>query len=542
MKYKFLITLLIITIKTSFAQTTNIQWQKCLGGTKDDWAYSIKQTTDGGYIVAGGALSYDGDVTGNHQGSLSSPCMNSDDAWVVKLNNAGNIEWKKSLGGTCGEIAYSIQQTLDGGYIIAAITLSGDGDVSGSNNHGRFNYWIVKLNSVGTIQWQKCFGGTLEDFPYSIQQTTDGGYIIAGQTASNDGDVSGNHGGDHDMWVIKLNSTGALQWQKCLGGSGDDVAYSTQQTSDGGYIIAGYTASVNGDVSGSHNTSNGTYPADAWIVKLTSNGNIQWQKCIGGSDDDRARFIQQTNDGGYIIAGQTSSSDGDLSAITTTGGYWIIKINSAGAIEWQKNLGGNDLGGSIATFIQQTNNGYIVAGETSSFNGDVTGNHGGRDFWIVKLNNSGTLQWQKCLGGSGFEDSGDAMFLQPMQRQEIHQTTDGGYIVAGATQSHDGDVTGNHSNVGFYDYWVIKLSPELLTDVDEKQNTITISIYPNPSQTQLFLSEKLKTIEVYDFNGKLLMIEKESGMLNVKNLSTGTYMLKGITMQGDNIETKFIKQ
>ncbi len=150
--------------------------------------------------------------------------------------------------------------------------------------------------SAQEIQWQKCFGGSSHDEPFSIHQTTDGGYIVAGYTDSNDVDVSGNHG-DTDFWLVKLNSSGSIQWQKCLGGSYWDMAYSIQQTSDGGYIVAGYTISNDGDVSGNH----GGY--DFWLVKLNSSGDIQWQKCLGGSTNDEAHSIQQTTDGGYIVAG-----------------------------------------------------------------------------------------------------------------------------------------------------------------------------------------------------------------------------------------------
>ena len=236
----------------SHAQAPAIEWQKCLGGTSEDIAYSIQQTSDGGFIVAGETLSNDGDVSGNHGGR---------DAWVVKLNSSGDIIWKKCLGGTDHDFAYSIQQTSDGGFIVAGLTGSNDGDVSG--NHGGSDAWVVKLNSSGNILWQKCLGGTDGDYANSIQQTSDGGFIVAGETESNDGDVSGNHGG-FDSWVVKLNSSGNIEWQKCLGGTGWDWENSIQQTSDGGFIVAGYTNSNDGDVSGNHGSK------DYWVVKLTN--------------------------------------------------------------------------------------------------------------------------------------------------------------------------------------------------------------------------------------------------------------------------------
>jgi len=354
---------------------------------------------------------------------------------IVPINNAPGIEWEKRLGGGGSEEAFSIQLTADGGYIVAGYTGSSSGDVSG--NHGSYDFWVVKLNGSGAIQWQKCLGGSGEDGAYSIQPTADGGYIVAGDSHSNDGDVSGNHGGTIDAWVVKLSSSGDIQWQKCLGGSGTDVAYSIQTTADGGYMVAGMTNSNDGDVSGNH----GVF--DAWVVKLTSNGSVQWQKCIGGLAGEDARSIQPTSDGGYIVAGSTGSLSGDVAGNHGNIDLWVVKINSNGAIQWQKCLGGSgvDNGYAIRT---TTDGGYIVTGYTGSSDGDVSGTYGNLDMWVVKINSSGTIQWQKRLGGSG-EDIG----------YSIQTTSDGGYIVAGRTDSYDQDILGN---LGGKDAWVVRLN------------------------------------------------------------------------------------
>ena len=149
---------------------------------------------------------------------------------------------------------------------------------------------------------------------------------MAGYTESDDGDVIGNHG-NYDMWIVKLSSTGEIAWQKCLGGSNKDEAYSIQQTPDGGYIVASYTESGDGNIIG-----NDGY-GDMWIVKLSSTGEINWQKCLGGSDYDGAEAIQQTTDGGYIVAGYTASDDGDVVGYHDDCDMWIVKLNSDGEIE-----------------------------------------------------------------------------------------------------------------------------------------------------------------------------------------------------------------
>jgi len=400
-----------------------IQWQKCLGGSDYDVAYSIQQTSDGGYIVAGYTYSNDGDVSGNH---------GSSDYWVVKLNSVGAIDWQKCLGGSSTDRAHSIQQTSDGGYIVAGVTYSSDGDFS--DNHGGADYWIVKLNSLGDIDWQKCLGGSSSDWAHSIQQTSDGGYIVAGYTYSNNDDVSGNHG-DADFWVVKLESNGDIEWQKCLGGTLDEYATSVQQTSDGGYIVTGETRSNDGDVSGNH----GSY--DYWVVKLDQYGTILWKKCFGGSNGDWPFSVQQTSDGGYIVAGETWSNDGNVSGNHGSSDFWLAKLDASGSLLWQKCLGGTS--NDVAHSIQKTSDGgYIVAGQTYSNNGDVSGNHGAYDYWMVKLESNGDLQWQKCLGGT----SNDVAY-------SVQQRSGEGHIVAGETHSNNGNVSDNH---GYADYWVVK--------------------------------------------------------------------------------------
>ena len=361
--------------------------------------------------------------------------------------NAPDIVWKKCLGGSKNDYASSIEQTSDGGYIVAGTTTSNDSDVVGFHPHPVFTYnedgWLVKLNDSGAIQWQKCLGGQNDDGIVSASQTSDGGYIVGGWAGSYDGNVVGLHGAA-DFWIVKLNDTGAIQWQKCLGGSLIDVANCLSKTKDGGYIMAGVTTSVNGDVTAKHDSS------DEWILKLNDTGGIQWQKCLGGSRNEEARSIEQTSDSGYIVAGFTTSNDGDVSGFH--GGdyedYWIVKLSKTGNIQWQKCLGGSRI--EQAYSIHQTSGGgYIVAGATTSNDGDASGLHGvsgQTDGWILQLNDTGGIVWQKCYGGEYEEYIGS-----------IVQTNEGGYIAAGAVVSADGDGDVEGNQFGWDDFWVLKL-------------------------------------------------------------------------------------
>ncbi len=444
--------------------TPVIEWQKSLGGSSFDQGYSIQQTTDGGFIVGGGSTSIDGDVTGNHGQA---------DFWIIKLDDVGIIQWQKSLGGSNIEQAFSIQQTTDSGYIVAGYSKSNDGDVTG--NHGDDDFWIVKLDDVGNLQWQKSLGGSGSDIGRSIQQTTDGGYIVTGSSDSTDGDVAGNHG-DEDYWVVKLDGLGNIQWQKSLGGTALDGTSSIQQTTDGGFIVSGSSVSNNGDVTGNHGL------ADFWIVKLDNLGNIQWQKSLGGSFYEFAESVQQTADGGFIVSGSSESIDGDVTGNHGWDDCWIVKLDSLGNIQWQKSLGGN--APEWATAIKQTTDGgFIVSATSYSNNGDVTGNHGDADCWIVKLDDLGNIQWQKSLGGSDLEEA-----------HSIQQTSDGGFIVVGGSYSNDGDVTGNH---GAVDVWIVKIAPA--NSAINPAVSITHESLPNANDASIDLTV-VGGIPPYTFN------------------------------------------
>ena len=419
---------------------TYIKWQHNYGGSADDYCYSIVQLSDGGYIAAGDSFSSNsGDFTGTNNGN--------DDFWIIRMNSLGQILWQKNYGGSSNDSANSIIQTSDGGYIVAGDTFSSaSGDVTGTNN-GESDFWVVKLDSSGTIQWQKNYGGSGREFANDIQQTSDGGYIVAGGTLSSaSGDVTGTNNGGRDYWVVKLNNSGTIQWQKNYGGSGNEYLKSVRQTSDGGYIVGGYTdSSASGDVTGTNNGG-----LDIWVVKLNSSGTIQWQKNYGGSDNDNSYSVIQTSDGGYISAGRTNSSaSGDVTG-TNKGiaDFWVVKMNGSGTLEWQKNYGGSDWDGADS-ILQTTDGGYFIAGYTdSSTSGDVTGaNNGNGDMWIVKIDNTGTLLWQHNYGGSDYDEAYAAV-----------QTNDMGFVMCGETDSSaSGDVTGTNKGLG--DYWIVKVDP-----------------------------------------------------------------------------------
>jgi hypothetical protein len=366
---KIMIFSIFFLIFTSF-MSLNAQWVKFYRGILFG---PFQQTNDGGYIFAG--------ETWNEG--------NSSDIWVSKLDSNGDIEWQKSYGGWSYEYAYSIQQTSDGGFIVAG------------NTDFYNDMWILKLASNGDIEWQRAYGGGEDGFhegANSIIQTSDGGYIVAGGTNSF-GD------GSTGAWILKLDSYGDIEWQRTYRGDAVTSARSIQQTSDGGYIIGG-------------GRSEGGSIFDYWVLKLDSYGDIEWQRIygFGGNAPAEARSLQRTSDGGYIIAGNIWSYD--------QGHYdvWLLKLASNGDIEWQRAYGGNE--DEHASSIQQTSDGgFVLAGSTHSFgNGFLNG-------WVLKLDLYGDIEWQRLIGVNGDEFSESA--------GSILQTIDGSYIVAGKSWDYN---------------------------------------------------------------------------------------------------------
>jgi hypothetical protein len=492
------------------AQT--IQWQKTLGGTEADVALSIKQEIDTHFIIAGRVLSANGNVTGN---------KGVTDFWIVKLNPSGNMIWQKALGGSNNDRCYSVDLTNDGGYILTGSTASNNGNVSG--NHGDLDCWVVKLDENANIQWQKCLGGTGWDEAWSIQQTTDGGYIVIGRTGSNNGDVTGLHS-SLDVWVVKLSSFGDVEWQKALGGSLLDIGYSIQQTQDGGYILVGESNSIDGDCSGLHGSS------DFWVVKLSSEGVLEWQKMLGSSSLDRPNSIINTNDGGYAVFGQISWNDGDVSEHFGGFDFWIAKLDAFGEIQWEATYGGSSE--EFGTSITQTeDNGFVLTGGTQSTDGQVIGNDGGADLWIVKIDPLGNLIWQKTLGGT-----------QDEMAHSVIQSIDGGLAIAGYARSNNGDVSGNH---GSTDFWVVKLAP--VTSTTTAPTAIPLNLYPNPAQNwfrlNLPITESGMQISITDAQGRVVLVKtiRSDERMDVFGLATGVYTVSVVSMSGQMYTGKLVK-
>jgi hypothetical protein len=347
-------------------------WSKTFGGANFDDAYSVQQTSDGGYIIAGKTGSYG---AGDY------------DVWLVKTDEDGNKVWDRTFGKTTSEHGWSVQQTSDGGYVIAGYTYP--------HATRGWDALLIKTDLDGNEVWEKTYGGEEDDYGYSVRQTSDGGYVVTGST------VGGN-------WLIKTDANGNMVWDRTFGGSG---AYSVQQTSDSGYVMVGET------------WSNSAGGSDVWLVKTDAAGSKEWDRTFGGADMDVGRSVQQTSDGGYIIAGWTNSyGAGDYD-------FWLVKVDPVGNKTWDRTFGGASW--DQAWSVHQTSDGgYIVTGVTDSRGASYA------DVWLIRTDADGNKVWDRNFGGEN-----------PDFGYSVQQTSDGGYIVTGSTHSY---------GAGETDVWLIK--------------------------------------------------------------------------------------
>jgi hypothetical protein len=521
MKQPISLLFLCLFSTAAFAQPS-IEWEKSFGGTSNEYAFTILNTTDGGYLIGCETQSNNGDVTGNH---------GSSDIWLTKINSNGVKLWQKCLGGLDYEAVTGMDNTSDGGYILVGMTESNGAKTSSQvfGNRGGRDIWVAKLDANGAIQWRQCYGGCDRDDSRAIRQTADGNYVIAGATMSvNSGEVWGAHG-DFDGWVLKIDAVGAMIWQKTIGGSQSDYLYGIEEASNGDLIIAGVSTSTDGDMAGNNNHG----IQDVWVAKLSPNGDLGWNKVYGGSDADGGRALCIAANGNIIVAGLTGSYDGDVSNKHGGNDAWILGLDGSGDLLWERAFGGSGEDYAYNVF-QRADNDFIFAGEVGSFDGDAVGYHGGRDAWVVKFDKEGTLKSQICLGGSA---------------ADYARTAGGGMgnsvLVGATTSSADGDVSLNH---GLNDTWIVKLSVPLglKPDVPNGQ-VIELKIIPNPASELVQIVTNVsgeKKIEIFNIDGKLihtLQTDQQEPSIQIQNLPAGSYQVRILTKTGQLLNASFIK-
>ena len=459
---------LVLSPVITFGQY-EINWEKNYGGSEGDWANDMIKSPEGGFIVCGGTNSNNFDISGLH---------GINDAWVIKLNENGAIEWQKNYGGSKWEVATSIQATVDEGYIIAGSSDSQDNDVS--NNYGQDDFWVFKIDQLGNLVWERNYGGSGVDLPEIIIQTADQGFMVVGGTNSFNQDVSSNFG-ENDIWILKIDASGAIQWEKSYGGSKMENAFKVIAI-DNGYMVVGASNSSDGQVIANH----GAY--DFWVLKLDLQGNLIWNKNFGGSGSDFAHDIIEIGNDEFFILGTSNSNDLDVTFNNGDDDFWLIKINSNGELLWEKNYGGSDQD-RPASIIKNETGGYFLLGETYSMDGDVSIMKGWSDYWVFEIDSDGQIIWERTYGGNSLDAP-----------TKLIQYSNDILVAAGLTTSETFDVSQNY---GPADIWVVNLKN--ISSSIEDNDVNFVSIFPNPTSDHLYFefgkSTSIDKVNIFQING-----------------------------------------
>ncbi len=368
---------------------------------------------------------------------------------IISLAQLPSKQWARKYGGNSVDIPFTIKCTSDGGTIVAGYTDSKNGDIAPRTPRDYWDLWVLKLDRCGNKQWEQSFGGTGYESARDIEQTADGGFIVLGETNSTNGGVVAGFGGTKDIWLLKLDGNGTLQWQKRYGGNGLDIGNHLHLLDNGNFLIAASTSSNDGDFTGNHGTGGFT---DGALLEISSSGSLLWSKCYGGSKNDELLDLEII-DGKTYVAGYANSTDGDIPPSQKNYDVWLLALDAKGNKIFSKVYGGSQNDVAYAT-SKGADGTLTLAGYTTSNDGNVSGAKGSQDFWILNISTSGSLKWQRVLGGTEAEYAASVV-----------TDLDGGYIVGGISYSSDGDVT---DAKGEGDYWVIKLDPS--GNVSWKQN------------------------------------------------------------------------
>jgi len=471
MKIAFiLLTLLLIALTNICIAQPDTLWTKTYGGINYDWGYTVQQTSDSGYIILGYSNSFSSDL----------------DFWLLKTDSNGDTTWTHRYGGIDDDQGWSVQQTLDGGYI-----LSGHTESFGA---GEEDLYLIKTDTNGDTAWTKTYGNLDDDKFFVVRQTLDQGYIILGQTR-----IIGT--GNDDLWLLKTDVNGDTVWTKTYGDSLDNGVGGIDVTADSGFILTLTFESYP------------TYDENILLIKTDQFGDTIWTKIYGGIDDESvtSNSVKQTTDGGYIIFASTQSRGAGSEDI------WLIKTDANGDSSWSKTFGGQDDDVSMGG-LQTLDGGYLIFGRTSSYGaGDV-------DIWLIKTDSNGNLLWTKTMGGIDYDIG-----------MSVQQTFDGGYIITGATRP----ITSN-----FTDLWLIRLATDPSMNITQN-GEFSISAfnlkqnYPNPFNPITTIEFSLPkaeyvTLKIYNLLGQavitLVSEHLSRGIHNytwdASNFSSGVYHYK----------------
>lgn len=448
----------------SFCQ--DILWEKSYGGKHAEYLMDAEPTADYGFILVGSSLSVkSGNKTQGNNGDL--------DYWVWKMNEDGDLDWQKNMGGSGSDFLQSIDLTNDGGFILGGVSASGKSFDKLEENIGQDDFWIIKLNAKGEEQWQKTIGGSGQEKLHSIKQTKDNGFVLGGTSSSYiSGNKTENSFGGLDCWIVKLDKDGKIQWQKTIGGDYVDELRSIEPTFDGGFIVGAYSNSPESGLKTNSNKGIGDY----WILKLDKEGTIEWQKTIGGDKDDHLYTIHQAYDGNYIVGGNSNSSASfDKSRGSSNGtDFWVLKLDAKGEVLWQKNydFGKVDV---LTSLVENDDHSFLIGGYVKG-SGKMGATKektqsGVDDYIALKIDENGEELWDRIVGSNG----DDVL-------KKVIETRDGAYIMAGTSNPYPTVLktattdTSALSNYTQNNQQVDKLNNEVKTAINDTKEDINKEI------------------------------------------------------------------
>lgn len=544
------ITLLLVSFQSLIAQ--DILWEKSYGGKHAEYLFDVTPTPDYGFILAGSSLSKKtGTKTEENRGDL--------DYWVWKMDEKGEFDWQKSFGGSGQDMLKCILLTNDGGFLLAGSSESGEELDKKDKARGESDFWIIKLNAKGGEEWQKTIGGLGQDEINGVVRTKDGGFVLAGSSNSDaSGDKTSKSYGGMDYWIVKIDRKGEIVWQNTFGGIYNDQLRSIIITKDGGFLMGGSSNSPDGGTKTQKNIGQSDY----WIIKIDEKGQEQWQKTIGGKGDDQLAVVCETNDGNFILGGNSNSESGIDKRSSNENGtdFWVIKIEKdTKEILWQEtyNIAKTDI---LTSLIENDDStillgGYaqgealkrkaplkqakVLKGKATKMNEETKMKKGTDDYVAIKISEKGEELWRKDVGSDGEDILVKAI-----------ETRDGGYLMAGTSKTIltiDGAVkaTGNKSSgKGSNDFWVVKLKDKQKPEKEKSQ----VEAIPNPATdyTNVIVGYDFTkgTATLVDLAGHILQqfaITERTIPIDLQGLPEGVYIVN-IKTDVQNSGVKIIKQ
>lgn len=517
MKQSFLLWVYLVVLSMAgAAQAPAIQWQKTYGGSGSDGLITSIETSDGGFLLGGFSTS----GIGNEK---TDTCRGMEDYWIVKVDASGNIQWDKTYGGDSTDYLQAIIQTDDNGYLLAGYSQSGINGDKTDTAYGYFDTWLIRIDSNGVQLWDRTYGGSgyKTDGVVSLRPTINGGFLMWIVSGSGINSIKTDSSrGASDYWLVEIDSLGNILWQKVIGGTGIDHILTVIPTSDNGYMAAGFSWSG----AGADKTTPSFGGFDYWLVKLDASANIQWQKEYGGSAFDHLMSIRELNDGSFIIGGFSASGVSGNKTEPSRGGndYWEMQIDSAGNILWQKTIGGSGADEMRGGLLPSGGGGSVAIGFSQS---GVTGektepSRGADDYWLVRTDSTGNILWDKTFGG----DSTEYLYCSVA-------TSDGGYLVTGWSMS---GISGDKTDVcrGGFDFWVIKLFPDVTAVEEEMASTLEVTVIPNPFTYSTLITIQSDVtfpeahFELFDAQGKIvkhLPVVNNQVIITREGLNSGLY-------------------